>query len=39
MLVEAGLSFALLVAFLNRPLLMPVKRKSSLAWRPRSGRY
>ena len=24
---------------LNRPLLMPVKRKSSLAWRPDPGRY
>ena len=30
-LVKAGLPFPLLEAFLNRPPLMPVKRKSSLA--------
>jgi hypothetical protein len=37
--VEAGLPFALLVAFFNRPPLMPMKRKSSLAWHPVPGQY
>jgi hypothetical protein len=35
----AELVLDLLVALLNRPLLMPVKQKLSLAWRLRPGRY
>ena len=37
--VEAGLVPGRLEALLNRPPLMPVKRKLSLARRPDLGRY
>jgi hypothetical protein len=36
-LVQAEVALAELEALLNRPPLMPVKRKSSLAWRPGRG--
>jgi hypothetical protein len=38
-LVQAGQAFAGLEVLLNRPPLMPMKQKSSLAWRPVPGRY
>jgi hypothetical protein len=38
-LVQADLPFCLLVALFSRPLLIPVKRKSSLAFRVHPGRY
>jgi hypothetical protein len=38
-LVEAEAGFPDLEALLNRPPLIPVKRKSSLVWGPVSGRY
>jgi hypothetical protein len=38
-LVQAEAAFSELEAFLNRPPLIPMKRKSSLAWRPVAGRY
>jgi len=38
-LVPAEGVFPRFESLFNRPPLMPVKRKSSLAWRPLSGRY
>jgi hypothetical protein len=38
-LVEADFTFPCFEAFFSRPPLMPVKKKSSLAFRVRPGRY
>jgi len=38
-LVKAGLALSLLEALFSRPLLIPVKKKSSLAFRVHPGRY